>query len=726
MAPPEKSSSPPTKRPFEEIVAASWKTVAPFWPLEDFVAVNPLLGVEELPFEEAFAQSRAHFQKKTCPQELQAANRATIKWLQAYFYEGQAAFPMPGRQKGLYQSWRALAPYDAQIHQGKKERISLLSNLPCDPESALTLALSRLRIEEKDRSLFLSLLLGSLPGWAGYVKYQALFSKRAGTHLLLEYMALRASLVDLLFPDAQSLLTRYRDALQRAQQERNPLEEMQQREQEYRSNLLSRLQTNALPKKSPIAQFVFCIDTRSEPFRRALESTGAYETFGFAGFFGIPLELYDPITDKTYASCPPLLEAKHRVEKVYCSAQKAGPKRSVGTYFRLMKQIYRSVKYTFVTPFSLVEFLGFFAGTWTALRTWAPKQSSSLENLFSEALGKPKDYRVDAHSIPLQEQCIYAENMLRMIGLTDNFAPQVFLSAHGSETQNNPHASSLDCGACGGHHGDGNAKLLAQICNDPAVRSYLKRASIVIPENTCFFAAKHNTTTDEMLLYSDASSDLSKVRADLEKAQKRALLLRKKNSPSGGLLPGSAKRRATNWAEVRPEWGLARNAAFVVGPRRLTEGINLEGRCFLHSYEPEKDPSGAYLRTILTAPMVVAHWISAQYLFSTLDPTAFGAGSKVTQNIVGKIGVMQGNASDLMTGLSLQSLYEGDRTPHHVPQRLLTVVYGKRSFIDTIVKEESAVRNLFKNGWVDLVCIEPQLGSSYSLQRDLTWLLQDK
>ena len=57
----------------------------------------------------------------------------------------------------------------------------------------------------------------------------------------------------------------------------------------------------------------------------------------------------------------------------------------------------------------------------------------------------------------------------------------------------------------------------------------------------------------------------------------------------------------------------------------------------------------------MTAPMVVAQWINAQYLFSTLDNVSFGAGSKVTQNITGKLGVMQGNASDLMHGLPQQT-----------------------------------------------------------------------
>jgi uncharacterized protein YbcC (UPF0753/DUF2309 family) len=180
-------------------------------------------------------------------------------------------------------------------------------------------------------------------------------------------------------------------------------------------------------------------------------------------------------------------------------------------------------------------------------------------------------------------------------------------------------------------------------------------------------------------------------------------------------------RRSADWSEVRPEWGLARNAAFIVGPRELTREVDLDGRCFLHSYDWEADDSGAILTTILTAPMVVAQWINSQYLFSTVDNAAYGSGSKATQNVTGKLGVMQGNASDLMHGLPLQSVYSAAGKAHHEPLRLLAVVHAPRERLDAIIRGQEVLRKLFGNGWVTLACLEPAEDRAHVLGRDFGW-----
>ena len=180
--------------------------------------------------------------------------------------------------------------------------------------------------------------------------------------------------------------------------------------------------------------------------------------------------------------------------------------------------------------------------------------------------------------------------------------------------------------------------------------------------------------------------------------------------------------RAQDWAEVRPEWGLANNAVFIVGPRSLTKGINFAGRSFLHSYEWKKDEDGVSLAAIMTAPMVVAQWINAQYLFSTLDNVAFGGGSKITSNITGKIGIMQGNASDLMHGLSLQSVYKSDDEAYHQPMCLTVLVYAPTTRIDPIISQNANLQKLFGNEWIHLICHDPVEKQQLKLQKDFTWV----
>ena len=183
------------------------------------------------------------------------------------------------------------------------------------------------------------------------------------------------------------------------------------------------------------------------------------------------------------------------------------------------------------------------------------------------------------------------------------------------------------------------------------------------------------------------------------------------------------QRRSHDWSEVRPEWGLARNAAFIIAPRRLTQAIDLQGRCFLHSYEWDQDEQGTSLETIMTAPMVVAEWINTQYLFSTLDNVAYGSGSKITHNVTAKLGVMQGNGSDLMHGLPLQSVMMTDEENYHEPQRLLTVIYAPKNKISMIIARQEILKTLFFNGWVNLVAIDPEENQAYQLDRQGQWHL---
>ncbi len=720
-----------------ELVRQSFQAIAPFWPLKNLIAVNPLQGLEDLPVEEALRQGQVYFEQIELPAGMDAINRETLKWMQVFTDEGQATLSMPLRAEGLYAAWRQLALHDVRLHGRSKNKQRWLRQLPQQAEQAIEQCLNALRIAGNERALFLRLMLTTLPGWAAHVKYRTEWAglDREHSHPLTQedYLAMRLALTCLLWPEARQLLAWHTQATAYTGQHPDYMPAIEKAEQAYRPALLRALAGQPLPAaRMPSAQLVFCIDVRSEPFRRALEATGEYETFGFAGFFGVPVQIEDAVTGETYASCPVLLQPQHRVVESPCCGEDEQAHLHVGQQ-RLwgVKRLYQSVKYSMTTPFALVETLGAASGVWMAMRCFAPDMAERLKQTAVQAIRPTHEPQPSLAHMTLAEQCTYAEGALRMMGLTQRFAPLVIMCGHGSTTRNNAFATALDCGACGGRHGASNARILAMILNRAEVRAYLAQQGIQVPDATCFMAAEHDTTTDAVQIYTETLSlserqtmRLLELKADLEEARERNNAVRlatMRYIRASASVRKAIERRACNWAEARPEWGLARNAAFLVAPRSLSERVDLQGRVFLHSYDPAQDTSGTALTTILTAPMVVAEWINTQYLCSTLQPVTYGAGSKVTKNVTGKIGVMQGNASDLMTGLPLQSVYADDDTPYHEPQRLMTVVYAPRKRLDSIIQAQAVLQKLFGNGWVQLVCIEPESHEVWYLQRDFGW-----
>ena len=678
-------SKPDIKKGEKELIKESWKIIAPWWPLKNLIAVNPLQGFEELPIEEALSKSAAYFEQPSIPESMERVNRETIKWLKGYFDEGQATIVMPQRDLGLYNSWKQLCPYDYHLHKKDPNKVQFLKSLSNTSETALSDCLSLMQIPIEEREDFFKLLLSTMPGWASYIKYKADWEtasskETTNEHIQTDYLAMRAIITYLMWPDPKDLLLWHEQAKKNLPSQDIRLNKIKELESEYRIPLLKKLASQSLPiSRSPSAQLVFCIDVRSEPFRKELEDSGNYETFGFAGFFGIPAQITDTVTGESYASCPVLLNPKHTVKQSLWQ-EKLVHEQDKRNYVRFsaIKSIYQSMKYTFIAPFAMVEYMGIFSGGWTLLRTFAPTLATKIKTSLHRAIRQPLPFIPSIDEINLADQCTYAEAALRMIGLTADFAPLVVFCGHGSCTENNAYATSLDCGACGGRHGGKNGHILAKILNESKVREILKAKGISIPDKTVFIGAEHNTTTDEVTLQDEIySNTYIQLKQDLIKARSKNNATRQikiEGTKNRGGATDALKKRSQDWAQVRPEWGLARNAAFIIAPRSLTRSLDLEGRCFLHSYDHIQDIDGKFLETILTAPMVVAQWINAQYLFSTENNAIYGGGSKVTKNIVGKFGIMQGNASDLMTGLPLQSVHSSDKTSYHEPQRLMTVV----------------------------------------------------
>ncbi len=313
-----------------------------------------------------------------------------------------------------------------------------------------------------------------------------------------------------------------------------------------------------------------------------------------------------------------------------------------------------------------------------------------------------------------KEQVFYAKNALKLTGLTKSFAPIVVFCGHESKSENNPYESALDCGACGGKSSDTNGRVLTYILNKPEIREALK-PDIDIPKNTIFVAALHNTVTDKIKIHTyaipkDRLPEIMSLQKKIDLASANSALERAKRLPLADKLNDKKalkfiERNLHDWSQPRPEWGLATNHSFIIGPRDISQGIKFKNRVFLHSYDYKKDKIGYYLEIILSAPLVIGEWINMEHFFSALDNKAFGSESKVYHNVVGRFGVISGNMSDLRTGLAAQSVHLKGKV-YHEPLRLMTFIdapfYEYRIAIDKIRK----VSELVYNEWVKMIFID--------------------
>jgi uncharacterized protein YbcC (UPF0753/DUF2309 family) len=707
-------------------------------------------GIEATPeaLLERMADDRSRDAATDAPAD-EPLDRAMTKWLAAFLDQGQAAWPMPRREEGFYAAWRAIAPHDGDVPGVRRT-----GDLPATPLEAFEAALEAYP-EARWEGIFRH-HLAALPGWTGFIKWRAQRDddlwQQAHPIALSGYLAVRLTAARAM---GQTVAPDDGDPMP-ADGRRSatlPALWLEAWEETYRQRLLETVRTagearpgEARPGEArtngavagdgaegerPAAQLAFCIDVRSEVIRRHLEATGPYETFGYAGFFGVPMqhERHDGVRVQ---SCPPIVSPKHRIADRVDESRAEEAERH-DWWARLAaagRGLVKSLKDNVAAAFGFVEGSGAAFGAAMIARTLLPSALFRLGEATEAHVGRPDRFCVptvdrapeadEEGRLPVglsrEAKIVYAEAAFRLMGWTDGFAPIVVFTGHGTQTPNNPYKASLDCGACAGNPGGPNARVLAAICNDDEVRAALRERGIDVPADTVFLAGQHNTTTDAVTLFVDeddppvAPDALERLQEDLRTAQAGAAAERVEtmNARRPGDPVAETRRRAADWAETRPEWGLAGNAAFIIAPRRLTRGVDLDGRCFLHSYDWRADDDGTSLETIMTGPLVVGEWINTQYYFSTVDNAAYGSGSKVTQNVVGKIGVVQGNGGDLMSGLPLQSLRADDVHVYHRPLRLMALVQAPVGRVEAILERQAALRRLFDNEWVALTVMDPE------------------
>lgn len=646
-------------------------------------------------------------------------------WAGGYFDEGQALWAAP-RGVGGYAAWRAVATHDLTPEIiGLSGFAAHVSRTPERATDALADAVHQLGLPAEASETYFHQMLMSLGGWAQYARYVLWQAELDGKSdkTVTDFLSVRLVWETALFNHYKAQIgDQWRAAIAAHAAPVAPdanhvinaiLQEAADRAaQRGLAQLMASPETNVLAAR-PAMQAAFCIDVRSEVYRRALESVNpTIHTLGFAGFFGLTASHRRFASDVHELRLPVLLNSG-------LTTSSGGPDDAANDqssrYKARAKRAWGRFKLAAVSSFAFVEATGpIYAG-----------------KLVGDALGlratpAPNDPapRPDP-ALDLDTRTGAAETVLRAMSLTTNFARLVVVAGHGANVVNNPHASGLHCGACGGYSGEVNARLLAAILNDPEVRHGLVPKGITLPDDTLFVAGLHDTTTDAITLYADDypsphhQADLAQAAAWFNAAGvvsrgERALRLPR------GAGEASLAKRSRDWAEVRPEWALAGCKAFIAAPRRRTGGKSLEGRAFLHDYDWKQDSSFGVLELILTAPVVVASWISLQYYGSTVAPEVFGGGNKLLHNVTGGIGVVEGNGGVMRPGLPWQSVHDGENYVHE-PLRLSVCVEAPREAMTDILRRHDGVRALFDNRWLHLFALDESGRMAWRYNGDLSW-----
>jgi uncharacterized protein YbcC (UPF0753/DUF2309 family) len=806
----------------KELLKKSTRTIAPLWSLENFVAVNPYMGMADMDFKDAMdflnksgkveatlpvsffreALQKGSLLKEDIEKALQDNDLNVLEdadrfiqqlyeedqaeseslhistlvdvaseingkkwrrfmidrislWASAYFDDKQATWKTTRKTDSLFKAWKHEAEVDFSPEaMGLKGFRKLIKKLPDDHLQAASEALEVLDIPEAMMDHYLGGLLLKMNGWAGFAARVDWDSRMKGeeSNMLEEFLAIllvwEMSLKQLLsYADLEQcwrqakseavgmiVTGHFNDTLSRKLILQQAYDFANQRRVIGTINTQEEEKTK---KDTPKVQAVFCIDVRSEVIRRNLEAAHRdIETLGFAGFFGFPIK-YKPLgheggTDQ----CPVLLTTSHTIKERINDQEESRKVVDSKKMKAHLNKAWKSFKSGAISCFSFVSPLGLFflpkllSDSYSITRPVARPSGSGLSKRQRAAKTVELDflnYTGESTGIAISERVGMAAAALKGMSLTEKFAPVVMLVGHGASTTNNPHATGLDCGACGGNSGEANARVAAAILNDDDVREGLKEHGIEIPNSTLFIAALHDTTTDEVSVFNENrlstwhAENLNELENALQIASEAARRERAyRMNVTGRDINKQVIDRSKDWSQVRPEWGLAGCSSFIVAPRERTAKLNLDGKAFMHSYAWQKDKDFSVLELIMTAPMVVTSWINLQYYASTVDNKRFGSGNKTLHNVIGGLGVLEGFAGDLRVGLPWQSVHDGNIFQHE-PQRLNVIIEAPVDEMSRILEKHESIRHLCDNQWIFLFAMNNQGKVAYKYLGDLQW-----
>ncbi|MDP1927189.1 MAG: DUF2309 domain-containing protein [Thiobacillus sp.] len=531
---------------------------------------------------------------------------------------------------------------------------------------------------------------------------------------------------------------------------------LQAYERHYREQIFSALLANQDrgPWKTranrPTAQLVFCMDDREEGLRRHLEELAPnLETLGAAAHFNVPhaWRALDECGAVPLAPVvPTVVIPAHEVHEV-------PQERDRIVYIRHTER--RHTRLTWKTRLmqgTRIGLIGPMLGTVAAApltlgvlagKAFAPGMLGRLSEKLRRAYERPVATRIDfvaPNDSPAAtpearrlgftdiEQADRVESLLRNTGLTYGFAPLAVIAGHGSHSQNNPHGSAYNCGACAGHFSGPNARLVAAMANRAEVRAILAERSIVIPDDTWFIGAIHDTC-DDVVTWFDGDqvpaallAVFAQLRQDVDRASQLHAQERSRRfmSASLSMSPESAWKhvtgRANDFSQARPELGHATNASAFIGRRSATRGAFFDRRMFLISYDPTQDPDGSIIERHLLTNGLVGAGISLEYYFSTANNERYGCGTKVMHNVAGLLGVMDGASSDLRTGLPRQMIEV------HEAMRVLAIVEQKIDLLTTIYNRQPPLQELVGNGWIQLAAKDPDNGDIHRFVPGTGWV----